>query len=302
MWHYLHHDLHGRPFDLVHVDTLGLVPYVHALGNIPVVLNHHNVESQMMARRAERDRSWVRRQYFRREAGKLTRMERAVCPDVTLNLVVSALDADRLRGVSPGSRVRVVSNGVDTEYFRPRAGAQSRRFSLIFVGGMNWYPNRDAVLYFLKEVWPLLREEQPERTLTVVGQDPPPELTSAMRDPRVHAPGFVDDVRPYLDSAETYVCPIRDGGGTRLKILDALSMGKPLVATGVAVEGLGLSEGIHFLRAESPEDYVRALRRLNEPGLRQRLAAAGRAFVESRYRWEVIGKDLLEAYDSALQS
>jgi glycosyltransferase involved in cell wall biosynthesis len=112
----------------------------------------------------------------------------------------------------------------------------------------------------------------------------------------------VDDVRPYLEQADVYVCPIRDGGGTRLKILDALAMAKPLVATAVAVEGLGLTEDFHYLRAESPHDYVRQIRKLEgDPDLRRHLGVAGRGLVEARYRWPAVGEELEAAYASTVQ-
>jgi glycosyltransferase involved in cell wall biosynthesis len=123
------------------------------------------------------------------------------------------------------------------------------------------------------------------------------------RAPGVSAPGFVDDVRPYLGAAEVYLCPIRDGGGTRLKVLDALSSGLPLVATALAVEGLGMSDGRHYLRAEMPADYVECVRRLgDEPELRARLCAEGRALVEQRFAWSAVGKRLEAAYDRAVSA
>jgi glycosyltransferase involved in cell wall biosynthesis len=122
-------------------------------------------------------------------------------------------------------------------------------------------------------------------------------VRAAQEDSRVVVTGFVEDVRPYLDAASIYVCPIRDGGGTRLKVLDALAMGKPLVATGLAVEGLSLVEDEHYLRAETPFEYVTQIRRLeHDPILRYRLAHAGRDLVVRRYAWEVIGEKLERAY------
>jgi glycosyltransferase involved in cell wall biosynthesis len=287
-------------FDLVHVDTLGLIPYAAPFAGVPVVLNHHNIESQMMRRRADKEPVHWKRVYFRREAEKLERLERAVCPEVAMNLVVSALDAARLRGMVGTGRVRVVDNGVDVGYFAPGEGGGARDGGLVFAGGMNWYPNREAVLFFLREIWPALSTERPARRVTIVGQDPPGELVAATRDPRISAPGYVQDVRPYLDAASIYICPIRDGGGTRLKILDALAMAKPLVATALAVEGLELEEEVHYLRAEEPADYVRQIRRLEGDGaLRARLARAGRELVERRYAWEVIGRELELAYQDA---
>jgi sugar transferase (PEP-CTERM/EpsH1 system associated) len=289
----------AEAFDLVHLDTLGLISYARHFEGTPIVLNHHNIESAMMRRRAEREPVRWRSRYFRREARKLERLEQVECARVAMNVTVSELDAARLREVTPRARLHVVDNGVDIHHFAPRGGAED---GLVFAGGMSWYPNREAVLYFIREIWPALRADRPERRATIIGQNPPAELVAATKDPRVSVPGFVPDVRPYIDAASIYICPIRDGGGTRLKILDALAMAKPLVATGLAVEGLGLEEGVHYLRAETPADYVLQIRRLEaDPALRQRLASAGRELVERRYAWEVIGEKLERAYDEAVQ-
>jgi glycosyltransferase involved in cell wall biosynthesis len=138
--------------------------------------------------------------------------------------------------------------------------------------------------------------------MTIVGRRPPPELqAAAARHPRLHVTGFVDDVRPHLARAALYICPIRQGGGTRLKVLDALAAGKALVATRFAVEGLGLEEERHYLAAETPAEYVTQVRRASrDRALRERLIAAGRAHVEQNFAWPVIGAKLAQAYRQVL--
>jgi glycosyltransferase involved in cell wall biosynthesis len=291
---------HG-PFDLVHADTLSLWPNARRAAPAPVVVNHHNIESHIMRRRAEREPHPLRRLYFARDARKLARAEARVCPRAAMNLVVSDLDGQRLRQTAPGARVRVVDNGVDTAYFRPTA-APGRPGDLVFVGSMSWYPNADAARFLVDEIWPPVRASDPSVRLTVVGPNPPPDLlASASGDERLTITGFVEDVRPFLDDAGIYVCPIRDGGGTRLKVLDALSMAKPLVATALAVEGLGLEPEVDYLAAESPVDFVRQIGRLRrDPDLRARLGSGGRRLVQERYAWPAVGKKLAAAYDAAL--
>jgi glycosyltransferase involved in cell wall biosynthesis len=293
--------LRQERWDLIHVDTLGLVPYAWRIAGAAVVLNHHNVESHMMRRRAAREPGLLRRHYFARQGVRLARMERAECPRVRVNLVVSDLDAERLRSVAGRVATCVVPNGVDAEFFRPAPADAQEIGRLVFAGGMDWYPNREAVRFLVQEIWPRVSNRCTGRRLTILGRDPPPELVQlARRDARVAAPGFVEDVRPYLQGSSAYVCPIRDGGGTRLKILDALASGLPVVATELAVEGLGLVAGEHYVRAETAGDFVAGIERLEkEPELGRRLAAAGRLFVETRYSWERIGRQLLAAYDEA---
>lgn len=287
-------------YELLHVDTLGLTPYTQSFPDTPFVLNHHNVESQMMSDRADQQSNVLKRLYMRREAEKLRRWEVGWCPRAGVNLVVSPLDRQRLLEVAPRARVTVVENGVDTEYFRPESPPEEQDGHLVFVGGMGWYPNRDAMLWFVREIWPRLRRADPNRVAKLVGRDPPEEVRRAAREEGLEAPGFVDDIRPIVDRALAYVCPIRMGGGTRLKILDALAMATPLVATGFAVEGLGLEAGKHFLRAETPEEYATQIRRLEaDASLRRSLAEAGRELVEERFAWAAIGAHLESAYQSA---
>jgi len=292
--------LHGAaPFDLVHADTIGLMPYAQRLG-APVVLNHHNVESHMLGVRAEHESSALKRAYFRTEARRLARVECRLCAAAHRNLVVSELDGERLREICGHLPLDVVPNGVDVDYFDPQPAGSQR--GMIFAGGMGWYPNRDAVLWFLAEIWPALVAERPDRSVEILGRDAPPELhRMAAQDPRFRVPGFVPDVRPHIDRALLYVCPIRNGGGTRLKVLDALAMAKPLVATAFAVEGLGMEPERHYLRAETPADYVRQITRLeDDPTLRERLARAGRRLVQERFAWDIVGARLDDAYRGAL--
>jgi glycosyltransferase involved in cell wall biosynthesis len=287
--------------DVIHVDNLGLMQLVEARHWSRVVLNHHNVESHMMRRRAAHQGPGWRRWYFQREAGHLDRLERAVAPGVRLNLVVSPLDADRLASVAPGARVRVIENGVDTEYFQAPAAVKPEAGALAFAGGMDWYPNRQAIDWLCAEIWPALVADGSDWTLTVIGRAPSPRLLELVAaDRRVHAPGFVDDLRPVLAAAPIYICPIVDGGGTRLKILDALSMERALVSTTLGVEGLGLEEGRHYLGAETPDEFVRQCRRLRDDAeLATRLGRAGRAHVIEHFSWSGIGRRLESAYGEA---
>lgn len=289
--------------DLIHVDGIGLIDAVPPDSISRVVLNHHNVESQLMRRRANHEGGTPLGWYFRREAACLERLERLVVPRVRLNLVVSGLDGERLAEVSPGARYRTVENGVDTEYFRPMAGAAARPGGIGFAGGMDWYPNRHAVDWLCSEIWPALTADDPDWSLTVIGRAPTGGLMAlAASDSRVRATGFIDDVRPALSAAPIYVCPMTDGGGTRLKILDALSMERALVSTRLGVEGLGLEEGHHFLPAETAAEFVRQCRRLREdPHLASRLGSAGRLHVLRHFGWEVVGRHLDAAYQGALE-
>jgi len=185
------------------------------------------------------------------------------------------------------------------EYFTPRADPGGH--TLLFCGGLDWYPNADAMVYFFEQIWPPLLARLPDLRVVVVGRRPPSWLTDlAKRDGRIQVTGFVDDVRPYFEQATVYVCPIRIGGGTRLKILDALAMGMPLIGTTFACSGISVGHEREVLLADTPEEFARQVQRaLSDENLRARLALSGRAVVCEKYSWSVIGDSLSEAYRHA---
>lgn len=286
-------------FDTVHFDTLGLAQYGTLLNGVGTVLNHHNIESSMMEHRAATETRPVPRQYWCWEAKKLLRAEQRYCPQFGINLVVSPEDGDTLTGLSPGLETKVVPNGVDTEYFTPRADPGGN--TLLFCGGLDWYPNGEAMAHFFERIWPRLKQLRPDVRVVIVGRKPPKWLTQlGDTDRHIHVTGFVDDVRPYFTEATAYICPIRVGGGTRLKILDALAMGMPLIGTTFACSGISVQNDKHVLLADTPEAFVsQVLRVLSDPALRHDLAIQGRDLVCEQYSWPVIGRSLRLAYGHA---
>ena len=283
-------------YDLIHLDTFGLFPYTMLFKEAKIILNHHNIESNMMRLRYEKETSFYKKIYFKKEAKKIENYEKDICRKCAMNLVVSELDAIRLKEIVGNVNIAVVRNGVDLQYFQSKTSNISKS-GLIFAGGMGYYANREAAKFFASEVWPLLKNNNYSNPITFIGRNPPKELINLSYESNIQAPGFVEDVRPYFNSAKIYICPIRNGGGTRLKIIDALAMEKPLVATGLAVEGLNLIEGKHYLRAESASDFVNQILKLeNDDNLCMILAKAGRKYVEENYSWEIIGSQMDEAY------
>jgi len=293
----------GRgPYDAVFFDAISLAPFRAPLSKWPTALNHHNIESQLLERRLAYETSAARRLYLGQESRKLRRYEAAVAGTFDTNLVVSALDGERLRQIAPGASTHVVANGVDTEYFRRQQPVSAvEKGHLIMVSGMNWFPNRDAVLLMADKVWPVLSQALPDARLTIVGASPPQAvLDLAARDARVTVTGFVNDVRPYMERAQVYLCPMRDGGGTRLKILDALAMGIPIVATQMALEGIEVAAEQEVLVADEPAEFVNQIVRLvGDQALWQRLSDNGRRFVEQHFAWPVIGEHLRTAFEAA---
>jgi glycosyltransferase involved in cell wall biosynthesis len=298
----LNQALSGETYDLIYFDSISLAEYRHQVASTAKVLNHHNIESQLFERRIAYEPNVLKRLYLRLEAKKLRRYESSVVGDFNSNLVVSSLDGQRLAEFCAGATTALVANGVDVDYFRLSDETAAEPGHLIMVSGMNWFPNLDAVLYMTETIWPILTKSTPGVRLTIVGARPPQRvLDLAAKDPRITVTGFVDDIRPYMDRAQVYLCPMRDGGGTRLKILDALSMGKPIVATTMALEGIDVVQEQDVLVGDTPEDFVNQVQRLiQDQSLRRRLSANGRAFVERHFSWEVIGKQLEGAFRKAI--
>jgi glycosyltransferase involved in cell wall biosynthesis len=284
-------------FDVAHFDTLSLAPYRNIFARCAKSLDHHNIESDMMLRRSRLEKDLLKRLYFRQESARLQLYEQRVCPQFDLNITCSQLDTERLKSVAPGVVASEVPNGVDTDYFRP--GEEPKSAALVFAGNLSWYPNASAMLFFAEKVWPAVKAQIPEVTMDVIGSNPPPRLLALAardRDFRVH--GFVPDVRPYVSRAALYVCPIMDGGGTKLKILDALAMGKAIITHPIACEGIAVRDGRDVIFADDAEEFVRSIVTLlgNQP-LRTLLSRNARALAESTYSYAVIGRQLIEMFE-----
>ncbi len=283
-------------FDVVHADTLGLSPYVPLIPHAGTVLNHHDIESALVRRRAEHEQNFLWRKFWLQESANLLSAEQRWCPTFDVNVVVSEEEGTLVKSSCEDSAICVVPNGVDVQYFTPRADPGGAR--LLFCGRLDQLANRGAITYFFQSIWPELTGKVEHLEIDVVGKNPPSWLLElSNRDARVHVPGFVDDVRPYFQNATVFVCPITDGGGTRLKILDALAMGMPIVSTTFAASGLALRDRQHLLLADSPGQFSdQTLKLLRNPDLRNAVSREGYRVVKDQYSWEVIGKSLVQAY------
>lgn len=298
LWERKLHEQHGA---LLHVDGPDLALYGIAAKGFSKVLNHHNCESAMALRRAQQESNPLKRAFLANHAGKLAHLEREVCHQFNVNTVVSELDALDLGKRDSRAHFHVVDNGTDTDYFVPSNEGEEKD-SLIFSGSMNWYPNLSGIKFFRREIWPQLKNQRPGIRLYLAGQNPGPWLVRwAQEDSNVQLVISPPDMRPWLARAAVYVCPILDGGGTRLKLLDAMAMGKPIVSTTIGCEGLRAKHGEHLMVADTARDFAGEVSRLLEDRkLRQQLGDAGRALVEAQYSWQDIGARLEEAYRCAL--
>ena len=292
-----------HPYSLAHFDTIGLAPYRRLFADTPATLGHHNIESHMLLRRADNEPNPLKRWYFRQEGRRVQSYEARAAGRFAAHVTCSELDCERLRLIAPTADAVSIPNGTDIEYFRSTTASISGPPSIIFVGSLNWYPNVDAVLFLLREVWPAVKSAVPDLRLDIVGSAPPQvilETAAALKHVTVH--GFVNDVRPLLDAATLYVCPIRDGGGTKLKLLDAFAMQKCVIAHPIACEGIDVTPGGDVELADSAGAFVAAVRRLlADPAERARRGRAARALVVDRYSFAEIGRRLCEVFESAAE-
>jgi glycosyltransferase involved in cell wall biosynthesis len=285
-----------RKFDLAHFDTIGLAQYFDDVGNLPRVMTHHGAESHMIRRRIQHETNPLRRALFCYEWLTLQHYERVHCPRFDTNIVMSENDRAILQEIAPDATFTAIENGADIEFFTPVPLTEQR--SLIFVGRLDQYSNRDGILNFMQTVWPALRREHPDVVIHIIGNKPPNALRRmAAEDQQIKVHGFVPDVRPYFRESAAMICPVRDGGGTRIKILDGLALGMPIVSTSVGIEGIAATPERDLLVANSAPEFVRQITRVfTDATLRRRLARNARTLAERRYSWDNLADDLGRLY------
>lgn len=291
--------LASESFDLVHADSLDLSGYFPVVSALPVVCVHHDAQSALLLRRARMERAAWKRAYLAFQSKLMLAEERRWCPKVSLNVAVSDVDRDTLLRVAPGSTVVVVPNGVDTDELTPRGTAKG---GIVFVGGTTWFPNKDALEYFCKAILPELRKLGFDGPITWVGRASERERREYRTRYGLDMTGYVDDIRPFVDAALCYVVPIRVGGGTRIKILDAWALGKAIVSTSIGCEGLNARDGVNILVRDDPRDFSRAIQEVvSNHEFRRRLEASARQTAVDHYSWESIGASMRKTYIALLR-
>ncbi|MEP4392961.1 glycosyltransferase family 4 protein [Marinobacter sp.] len=289
-------------FDVVHIDTISLCVYADLFKGLPIVLNHHNFESAMLSSRARTEKNIIKRLYYRYEASRLLKSEIEYSRQSNLNLTCSDDDAEVMAESIPNCRFLSVPNGVDVSYFYPNASVEVLEKSIVIVGGLSWYPNREAVEYFIREIWPLIKARIPDMRVDVIGRGPTREMVKLSEsDKSFHIHGFVDDVRDYLWRAHFYLCPIRTVGGTKLKILDALASGCCIIADPFACKGIKVHNGAEIVYAETPKDYVDEIVNLLEnKDYELSLREAGPQLIRNHYSYTSIGKRYSDELDNLI--
>lgn len=310
--------LQRRAFDAVLIEGVQLARYMPLLrgapGRPPVLCDWHNIESEVLERFADVERHPLRKLYARISAAKLREFERSFLDDCDMHIVVSERERMALHAWGTARPIHVIENGVDVKHFsereideayasfRFRARAAKPRCRLLFVGSMDYHANAQAVESFVRECWPSIHTELPDAVFTIVGRDPTPAVCRLAALPGVEVTGTVPDVRPYYREAFASIVPLRTGGGTRLKILEAMAAGTPVISTALGAEGLAAQPGTDFLLADHPAQMRQAAVALErDPVIRARFVEAGRRLVTGRYDWAVLGARLVNLLASLVQ-
>lgn len=288
------------PFDLVQLEASVLCALKIPSG-IGVVLDAHNIEYELLHRMAASERSLARRAFNTLEYRRYRGFEERSWTHVDGCVVTSGREERIVRAVAPRTLTAVVPNGVDLEFFK-RSDAAVEPRTVVFNGTLGYRPNVDAAHYLVDDIWPLVRVQHPDAKLIIVGSAPEAERRRLAR-PGVTLTGEVPDIRSYLRRAAVVVVPVRMGGGTRLKVLEGLAMGKAMVSTSVGCEGIATRDGVHLLIADDATSFASRMSQLfADSALSGRLGKAGRSLIEAEYSWDLAGCRLEALYQRVAAS
>lgn len=297
------HELRENEYDLLICDFLQSTLNVDKVQGVPRLLFQHNVEAQITQRHLKTAKNPASRLFWYLQHRRMLRHEARVCREYDGVIAVSEEDKTLMQDWYGASRVYAIPTGVDTDFFAPQPTPETSR-KLVFTGSMDWLPNEDAMVWFLCHIFPAILEMEPDTTLTIVGRKPSPRIQQLVdANDAVTLTGWVEDVRPYVADSAVYIVPIRIGGGTRIKIYEALAMGKAMVSTTVGAEGLPIVDGQHLLRADSAvefRDAVVTLLRDNE--LRRALGDAAYRYVNAYFRWSQVAKRFQEICEDVVRT
>ncbi len=294
-------ELQNGDYQTLHCDHLDTAQYLPLLPNPPhSVFDSHNLLSVLVERLQQQEKSPMKRAYLRLQLGKIRTYEARLSARFDLCLVCSEQEKEHLQELSPQAKVTVIPNGVDLNYYQLEP-APPQDPSLLFIGRLDYLPNSQGVLDFYRRVWPLVRKELPLVRWQIVGANPPSSFQELANDDAIQLVTQADDIRPYLTNSTLAIVPLRVGGGTRIKILEAMAARLPVVSTSVGAEGIGAADGREIVIADEPEDMAEQIITLcQQPERRRQMAQLARQFV-TQYDWHLIGKRLLLCYNDFFQ-
>jgi len=296
--------LQQETYDVILCDFMAAAGVIPWEWPTPKVLFTHNVEAIIWRRHYEVATNAIWKAIARREWLSMEAAERRYLLLADRVLTVSEKDRDAFTAFLDVDQLTVINTGVDVDYFQPTSVKETPN-SLVFTGSMDWLPNEDAIFYFVESILPLIQKQVPEVTLEVVGRSPSRKLQAmAEAAPCIRLTGWVEDIRPFVARGSVCIVPLRIGGGTRLKIFEAMAMSKAVVSTTVGAEGLPVRSGENILLADTPDDFARSvISLLRDPRRRQQLGTAARGLVQDNYSWPKVAESFARTlHDAAFSS
>lgn len=280
-----------QDFDFVITDFMSTANNVIGLekNQSKFVVFQHNVESQIWRRHYYNASNFFKKFYMYIQWQRMLKFEKSACSWFDGVIGVSGEDTDFFRNkLSLSNILGDVPTGVDIDYFQEMS-YQPKNNSIVFLGSMDWMPNIDGICYFVKEIYPLIKQKYAEIKLTIVGRNPTDRILALAQDKSIKVTGTVDDVRKYLSSSSVSIVPLRIGGGTRIKIFESMAAGVPVVSTSIGAEGLPLRHGEHILMAEKPNAFAsEVLKLLNNEQMRNKISANALKLIEENYSWKTV--------------
>lgn len=293
----LQNKLDEHQWTLIHFETLNTAPLSTGLGDIPWVMTAQNVESANAFSQARRDNKATYRLKAHLEAVKLKDWERKWVERSPVCVVVSELDKERFLEFAPRGNYFVVPNGVDAQGYQPSSGIERSKERLLFFGNLGYPPNVTGLAWFIDQVYPRIKEEIPAVTLEIVGAHATQDWINQVHIEGIHFTGFVEDIKPALWSSTLCIVPLFSGGGTRLKILEAMAAGLPVVSTTIGMEGLDLRPGKDLLVADGMDEFADAvIMLLKNPHFSLALSKNALDRVSQEYDWSKVVRRLEEVY------
>ena len=293
----------SETYDILVCDFLLPAAIVPCELNIPKVIFTHNVEAIIWKRHFELAANPLWRLVSWREYQAMDRFEKTKLQKADRVFAVSEADRDVFCTYVPPAKVDVIPTGVDVEFFQPSPLDQIEEDHLVFTGSMDWLPNEEGLLFFVDEILPLIRQTRPGVKLTIIGRKPSARLKAlAQKDSAIEVTGRVEDIRPYVARGAVYIVPLRVGSGTRLKIFEAMAMGKAIVSTTVGAEGLPVTDGANILLEDSPRNFADAvLNLLGDRERRNKIGREARRLVEEKYSWRAVAAEFERAMQKSIK-
>jgi len=282
--------LYENKFDVVICEWTPYAIFVKDIKQVKTVIVAHNIEASIWRRYEENETNPLKKKYISLQRKKVEKFEYSCFNWVSGATAVSNAEAKEITSYGVSYTPAVIDNGVDTEYFHPMDIAIDSN-QLVLTGAMDWRPNQDAAVYFTEEILPLIKKTKPNCNVVFVGRNPVKQVLDLAKNESVQVTGTVDDVRPYIAKSIVFIVPLRIGGGSRLKILEAMSMGKPVVSTSLGAEGLNVIDVHNILIADHPEQFAQSvIDCIDNKELVNKLSKNGKELVNNLYRWDILGK------------